>query len=355
MHVLRDLLIKYLLLKKHNVVSINEGKFYTMNSGIKIVEVATYHPSNLVANEFYIEHFQKQGRDINNLLNALGRDKRYIIDNDENSLTMAVEAAKRALVKANLKGENIDLIILSTHAPEYTIPTNVAFIHEAIGAKNHTLMFDMNANCAGMTIAVETASRYMMANERVKRALVVGSDANSFITNPEQEITYANFADGAAAVILEKTEEASIGFIDAIHEVDMSDKNNILYPPQGFSKTNGQKEYIQFTPFDGSLAIPPAIKLIENLLADNNLTIDAIDALCLSQAAPSNTARIQEHFRIADEKIIHVGDKVGYTTTSSPFFCLNEGIETGRIKRGDTILFWTIGAGYEMIAMLFKY
>ena len=53
------------------------------------------------------------------------------------------------------------------------------------------------------------------------------------------------------------------------------------------------------------------------------------------------------HFGLTsqDEKIIIVGDKVGYTTTSSPFFCLNEGIETGRIKRGDTILFWTIGAG----------
>lgn len=326
-----------------------------MNNGIKIVEVATYHPSNLVDNEFYIEHFQKQGRNINGLLNALGREKRYIIDNDENSLTMAIEASQRSLAKANLTGEDIDMILLSTQTPEYSIPTNVAFIHEAIGAKDHTIMFDMNANCAGMTIAVETASRYMMANKRVKRALVVGSDANSFITNPEQEITYANFADGAAAIILEKTEDGTVGFIDAVHEVDTNDKNYILYPPKGFSKANGQKEYIHFTPFDGSLAIPPAIKIIEDLLTDNDLTMDDIDALCLSQAAPSNTAGLQEYFNIADEKIIFVGDKVGYTTTSSPFFCLNEGIETGRIKRGDTILFWTIGAGHEMVAMLFNY
>ena len=326
-----------------------------MNNGVKIVEVATYHPSNLVDNEFYIEHFKKQGRDISRLLNALGREKRYIIDNDENSLTMAIEVSKRSLVKANLKGEDIDMILLSTQAPEYTLPTNVAFIHEAIGAKDHTIIFDMNATCAGMTLAVETASRYMMANKRVKRALVVGSDANSLISNPEQEITYANFADGAAAIILEKTEDGTNGFIDAVYQVDTSEKNSIVYPPKGFSKANGQKEYIHFTPFDGSLAIPPAIKIIEDLLADNDLTIDDIDALCLSQAAPSNTARLQDYFNIPDEKIMIVGDKVGYTSTSSPFFCLNEGIETGRIKRGDTILFWTIGAGHEMVAMLFKY
>ncbi|MBQ0139391.1 MAG: ketoacyl-ACP synthase III [Kurthia sp.] len=326
-----------------------------MNIGIKIVEVATYHPSNLVDNDFYIEHFKKQDKDVTRFLDFLGREKRYIINNDENSITMAIEASKRALVKANLKGEDIDMILLSTHAPEYTVPTNVAFLHEAIGAKNHTIIFDMNANCAGMTIAVETASRYMMSNKRVKRALVVGSDANSLITNPEQEITYANFADGAAAVILEKTEDGTIGFIDAVHEVDSTNKNNILYPPQGFSKTSLQKEYINFLPFDGAMAIPQACKMIEELLADNDLTIDSVNALCFSQFALPNILKIQEHFNIDIKKNIYVGDKVGYTTTSSPFFCLNDGIETGRIKRGDIVLFWTIGAGHEMVAMLFKY
>lgn len=326
-----------------------------MNQNIKISEIATYHPENLVKNDFYIEHFEKQGRDIRHLLSSLGREERYIIDDDEeNSITMAIEASKRVLEKAGLKGEDLDMIIFSTHNPEYTFPTNVMFVHDAIGAKSNTIIFDMNANCAGMTIAVETASRYMLANKRVNRALIIGSDANSLITNPWQEITYANFADGAAAVILEKTEEET-GFIDAVYEVDSTNKNNMLYPPAGFSKTNGQKTSIDFLPFDGAMAIPAACKMIEELLADNGMTIDNVDALCLSQFALSNVLKIQEHFSISDEKIINVGHKVGYTTTSSPFFCLNEGIENGQIKRGDTILFWTIAAGHEMIAMLFKY
>lgn len=322
---------------------------------IKIKEVAIYHPENLVKNDFYQKHFEKQGKDISGFLEVFGRNERYIINNEEeNTLTMGIEAAKRVLEKAQLEGKDIDMIVFSTQVPERTLPTNAMYVHNAIGAKEHTVIFDSNANCAGMTIAVENASRYMMANPRVNRALIVGSDANSFISNPEQEITYANFADGAAAVILEKTDEDT-GFIDALFEVDSSNKDNIVYPQEGFSKTIGTQQHIVFLPFDGSMAVPAACKMIEDLLERNNLTIDDIDAFCASQFAKINVLKIQDHFNLPDEKIVTAGDKYGYTTTSSPFFCLHEGVKSGRIKRGDTVLFWTIGSGHEMVAMLLKY
>ncbi|MBE3649126.1 3-oxoacyl-[acyl-carrier-protein] synthase III C-terminal domain-containing protein, partial [Paenibacillus polymyxa] len=55
------------------------------------------------------------------------------------------------------------------------------------------------------------------------------------------------------------------------------------------------------------------------------------------------------------DQMIYVGDRYGYTGTSSPFIALYEGIGSGRIRRGDHVLFWTIGAGYQLVAMLFKY
>ena len=322
---------------------------------IKIKEVAIYHPKNIVKNEYYIQHFKNQGKDITHFLEIMGRKERFIINNkNENTITMAIEASKLVLEKAGLEGKDIDMIIFSTQVPERTLPTNAMYVHKAIEARNHTIILDSNANCAGMTLSVEMASRYMQSNPRVKTALVVGSDANSLISNPEQEITYANFADASAAVILEKTEEET-GFIDAIYEVDSSNKDNIAFPQEGLSKTIGSKEHIVFLPFDGAMAIPVACEMIEELLERNNLKIDDIDSYCFSQFALSNILKIQNHFEIPDKKIIYVGDKYGYTTTSSPFLCLYEGIESKRIKRGDIILFWTIGSGHEMIAMLFKY
>ncbi|MEK4386233.1 ketoacyl-ACP synthase III [Solibacillus sp. FSL W7-1464] len=324
-------------------------------TNIKIKNVAIYHPENLVANEFYLEHFKEQGEDVTGFLTSMGRNKRYIIDNEENSLSMGIEAAKRVLAKAQLTGKDIDMIVFSTQVPEHTLPTNAMFVHHEIDGANHTMMFDSNANCAGMTVAVENASHYMMSNRRINRALIIGSDANSLISNPEQAFTYANFSDAAAAVILEKTADEDTGFIDAVYEVDSANRNNIIYPKEGFSQTIGKKEHIVFTPFDGAMAIPVACEMIEKLLKDNGLKIEDVNSFCLSQFALSNILKIQNHFNIPEEKIIYVGDRYGYTSTSSPFICLHEGIETGSIKRGDIVLFWTIGAGHEMVAMLFKY
>lgn len=327
-------------------------------TNIRIKAVDVYHAKKQVNNDVYLEHFKKQGKDITNFLNIMGRKKRYVIDNlEENTLTMAIEATNRVLKKAGLEGKDMDMIVFSTQVPEVTVPTNAMFIHNAIQAKKATVIFDMNANCAGMTIAVEQASRYMQSNPHVNTALVVGSDYLSLVADPKDAMTYANFGDASAAIILEKT-ATDTGFIDAMFEVDSSNRNNILYPQKGLSQTikaGESAEFMQWLPFDGTMSLPYTYEMFESILERNQLNIDDVDMFCLSQFAKVNMDEIQNHFDIPEEKIIYVGDEYGYTGTSSPFIALYEGIESGKIKRGDLILFWTIGGGHEFITMLFRY
>ena len=327
-------------------------------TNVRIKAVDVYHAKKQVDNDVYLEHFKKQGKDITNFLNIMGRKKRYIIDNlKENTITMAIEATNQVLKKAGLKGKDIDMIVFSTQVPEVTVPTNAMFIHNAIQAKKGTVIFDMNANCAGMTIAVEQASRYMKSNPHVNTALVVGSDYLSLVADPTDAMTYANFGDASSAIILEKT-ESDIGFVDAMFEVDSSNRNNILYPQKGLSQTikaGESAESMLWLPFDGTMSLPYTYEMFEVILKRNQLKIGDVDVFCLSQFAKVNMDEIQKHFDIPEEKVIYVGDKYGYTGTSSPFIALHEGIESGKIKRGDLILFWTIGGGHEFITMLFKY
>ncbi|MFE8698346.1 ketoacyl-ACP synthase III [Cytobacillus sp. FJAT-53684] len=327
-------------------------------ANIRINSIEVYHPNKVVKNDYYIDHFKQRGRDITHFLEVMGRKERYLSDNNsENGITMAIEASKLVLEKAGMTGMDIDMIIFSTQVPEKTVPTNAMYVHHAINGKKDTIVMDANANCAGMTISIEQASRYMLSNPHVNTALIIGSDHFSLIANPEEEITYANFGDAACAVILEKTNE-NTGFIDAIYEVDSNYRDNILYPEKGLSHAlngNGSIDYMKWLPFDGSVSLPFTYEKIEKLLKRNHLDIEEINSYCLSQFALSNILKIQERFNIPDQKMIYVGDRYGYTGTSSPFIALYEGIESGRIKRGDLILFWTIGGGHEFITMLFKY
>ncbi|WP_112180036.1 ketoacyl-ACP synthase III [Paraliobacillus zengyii] len=323
---------------------------------IRIKGIDIYHPGKILDNAYFINHFAERDKDIERFLTHMGRDKRYVIDNsEENGLTMGVAVARKLLKKLNLTGKDIDMIVFSTQVPETTFPTNTMFLHAAIEANSETIIFDSNANCAGMTVAVEQASYYMKANARINKTLVVGSDYNSLISNPEDEITYANYGDAAAAVVLEKTKEDS-GFIDAIYHTDSVNRDKIMYPGNGLSNINSEEDkYIKWLPFNADLAMPPTYRMLERLLERNNLTTNDIKAYCLSQFSLANILKIQNKFALDQKQLIYVGDRFGYTGTSSPFIALHEAVETGVVTRGDYVVFWTIGAGFQLVAMLFKY
>lgn len=328
----------------------------TVNIRIKNIEI--YHPTNQVGNDFFIEHFNKQGKDIEKFLKYLGKENRYRIDNpEENGLTMATEASRKVLASAELKMADMDMIIYTTQLPEYTVPTNASMLHRALDGGPKTRMLDMNATCSGMLVAVEQASMYMKGNPKIDRVLVVGSDHLTSFSNPETEVHYAGFGDAACALILERTEE-DCGFIDAEYRSNSNYANKLLFPAEGMNRVLQGKEpgrYAQFAPFDISFGEPITDEMLETLLGRNDLTFEAIDAYCLSQLAYSDSTRLNEKYNIGMDKIMYIGDKYGYTGTTSPMIGFYEGIKQGRIHRGDTVLFWTVGAGHQFIAMLFKY
>lgn len=325
---------------------------------VKIRNIEIYHPQNTVDNAYYIEHFKKQGKDVEGFLNHMGKKKRHIIkDPEETGLTMAIKAVEKAFESSELTMKDIDMILFSTQAPEYSIPSNAMMIHEAFKGKSNTRVMDVNASCAGMTIAVEQVSMYMRANPQMKRALVIGSEQLSILSNPKEEISYATLADAACAVILEKTTE-NTGFIDAEYHTYSANTDKILYPIEGMSGVlsgRGEGKFLRFLPFDTSFGAPITDRMIEDLLSRNHLKIQDINAFCLSQFAYSDSTRLQERFQIDMNKILYVGDRYGYTGTSSPFIAFYEGVKSGKIQRGDLVLFWTVGAGHQFIAMLFRY
>lgn len=325
-------------------------------SYIKLNEIALYHPLHTIDNDYFIHHFDEQGKDIRSLLKHLGRENRYRIhDTNETGLTMAIEASKKALAKADLTGEDIDLLIYSTQVPEQSLPMNALFVHQAIQGKNRMQAFDLNANCTGMTMAVEQAARTMLTNPRLQRALVVWSDHFSPILNPADEIAYPFFGDISVAVILEKTEEQT-GFMDAIHYTDSTDPTNMMFPAEGLTNLLAGKTdaYLRTTPFDDSEMYPHVYAAIREMLDQYQLSPENVKC-CFSQSNKANLKMIQEELGFNSENILFVADEFGYSGTSSPFLALHEGVRTGKIQRGDYVLFWTIGTGYQFVTMLMQY
>ncbi|MFS0784739.1 3-oxoacyl-[acyl-carrier-protein] synthase III C-terminal domain-containing protein [Bacillus sp. 1P06AnD] len=324
---------------------------------VKIRTISTYHPATKIGNEPFLEHFHSIGKDIEHFLHHMGRNERYVItDPQENSLTMGIAAAKNVLKKADLQGADIDMIIFSSQTPEFTVPTNATFIHKAIGGAHHTHVIDMNSNCGGMMAAVDHACRYMMADSRMQRALVIGSDYNRVYSNPDDEITSPNFGDLAVALILEQSDKP--GYLDSHYYVNTSISDHIKFPEKGLShmlQNNTNNNYMLWKPFDTDICLPPAYRSISDMLERNNLTKDDIAIFCLSQFSKDTILKIQENLTLSPHQIGYYGDQFGYTGTSSPFLALHEAIKEGKVQRGDYILFWTVGGGIQNVTMLFQY
>jgi 3-oxoacyl-[acyl-carrier-protein] synthase-3 len=334
-----------------------------MKVNVKINRIEYYHPNSRFSNEYFLEHFSQQGADISGLLQVTGREHRYISEDlHENSLTMAIKAAKKAINNANINAEDINLVVFVSTTPEYLSPTNAIKIHEALGLGKKANAYDMNGNCAGMIISLDQVCRVMKTNNSIKYALVIGSDQLARYSRPTEPITYANFGESACAILLENVEGGVSGFIDSTSYVDSSLSCYINFPPKGFSKFLPTEKYIdkhnrliEWIDFNTDDGFASSVDSINEILARNNLTKSDIKLYCLSQFAKKNIDLIRDALEEPDAKFPFIGNKFGYTGVTSPFMALTESIENNIINRGDYVILWTVGAGVVASCILLRY
>lgn len=330
---------------------------------VKINRIEYYHPTTSYSNEYFLKHFSEQGTDITGLLEVTGRKNRYISnDFHENSLTMAINASKKVIENAKIDASDINLVVFVSTTPEFLSPTNAIKIHEALGLDKNATAYDMNGNCSGMIITADQVSRVMKTNPRIKYALVVGSDQLVRYSRPTEAITYSNFGESACALLLENVDNISSDFIDSSSYIDSSLSKYINFPPSGFSKvlpldehTEKDNRIIEWIDFDTDEAFASSVNSINEILARNNLTKNDIKLYCLSQFAKKNIELIKIALEEPDEKFPFVGDEFGYTGVTSPFMALTESISKNKIKRGDYVILWTVGAGVVASCILIRY
>ncbi len=333
-----------------------------MQNNCLIMGVAYYHPEHKVDNEYFIEHFKELGTDISGLLQATGRHNRYISENpNETMLTMGYNAAKDVLEKTHVKASQLNMLVFSSGTPEYIAPSNALKLHSLLSAGQKCMVYDLNANCAGMLVALEQIARTMRNNPNVKYALLVGSDQLNRYSRYTEAISYSNFGDSACAVMLENVFNTERGFIDSDVYTNSSNHDKILLPAKGMTRVIHDKnlktedKLVKWTNFDLDGAFYSAKISIEDTLFRNELTTSNIKKYFLSQFAQKNIEYVCEQLHEDIHKFTFVGDEFGYTGTTSPFLAFARAVEENELSIGDYIVFWTVGAGTTCICLLYQY
>lgn len=333
-----------------------------MKNNAMIKGISYYHPEHRVDNQYFIEHFKKKGQDIEGLLETTGRKSRYISDDEEeNILTMGYQAAKLVLEKVYIKPSQLGMIIFSSGTPEYMLPPNSVKLHAMLGAGQKCCVYDLNANCAGMVVALDQASRAMQNNQNIKYALIVGSDQLNRFSRYDEALAYSNFGDSACAMVLENVYRTDRGLVDSEYYTNSSNHDKMVFPAKGLSCVVRDKhlelydKLVQWIPFDYSGAFHSATVSIEEILFRNSLTKKDIKKYFLSQFSWKSIQGICEELDEDIDKFTFIGDEFGYTGTTSPMIACAMAMDNEELDRGDYVIFWSVGAGTTCACSLYRY
>lgn len=325
---------------------------------MKLHHTYFYHPDFVENNTAVIEHFERQEISMQKIQNALGRAERFIVPENsfETTLSMGIEAARGVLKESNISILDIDIIIFVSSSPEHHIPCDAIQIHHALNGKPNTLCYDMNANCIGAFIALDQVSKYLKGTRSGIKALVVCAEKFSRILDPDNPITAFCLSDSAFAFIVENDGDNTSGLLDVLYHTDSSFCNTVLYPPKGNSRHDHGDLTTWDRIFDGMGSVNFALENIPLFLKRNQISLEQIDLFLFSQFSIRNINMIRDYFQLPEEKIPFYSKELGYTGASSPFLALDQyQKEVKSLKKGDYILIWTLGTGYQAGLMLWKY
>ena len=264
---------------------------------------------------------------------------------------LATEAARDLLKTHNIKAEDIDVIIVATITPDMFFPATACLVQENIGAKN-AWGFDFSAACSGFLFAYQTACNLVEAGT-YKKVLLIGADKMSAIVDYTDRNNCILFGDAAAAVLIEPTEDKSIGLKDSLLRVDGSGKNLLylkgggsLNPPSHETVDKGMHYLYQ----DGKAVFKVAVKgmadISYELMVKNKLTSDDIAYLVPHQANMRIIGATAERMGLSKDKVMININKYGNTTAATIPLCLVEYYRDKKIKKGDNLILAAFGAGF---------
>src|SRR5881296_3176375 len=159
------------------------------------------------------------------------KERRLAADNEFTS-DMAAKAARRAMEKAGIAADQIELIIVATITPDMLFPATACLVQQKLGARN-AATFDIEAACSGFIYALEIGQQFIMSR-MYDTVLVIGAERLSAIVNWKDRNTCVLFGDGAGAAILQHRPDAH-GLLTACMGAD-GDKAELLCMPGGGSR-----------------------------------------------------------------------------------------------------------------------
>lgn len=325
---------------------------------VKITALGTYVPPRIL-NNFDLEKMVDTTNDW--ILERTGIRERHLVDKGVAASDLAVEAVRDMVARYGTKIDDIEVIVVGTVTPDMMYPSTACLVQHKLNIPQ-CWGFDVSAGCSGFVYAL-TAGAKLVASGAHKKVLVVGADVNSSMIDYKDRATCIIFGDGAGAVMLEPAAEGEdLGIIDYVHQIEGYGGQYLNMPGGGSLHPTSQQtldENMHVVHQDGQQVFKYAVKkmseMTDRLLAKNNMTGADVDCFIAHQANMRIIMATADRLKMPHEKVIVNIDRYGNTTAGTIPLAMRTAIEEGKLKKGDTVLLASVGAGFTSGATLLKW
>jgi 3-oxoacyl-[acyl-carrier-protein] synthase-3 len=280
-----------------------------------------------------------------------GIERRHVAADGETTVDLAEHAARRALDAAGVAPGDVDFIAFGTTTPDLVFPNCGTLLQQRLGCRGAPA-FSLETACAGFMYALSIADKYVRCGE-ARRALVVGAETLSRITDWTDRATAVLFADGAGAVLLEPSDTPGV-LSTHLHSDGIY--KDMLYAAGGISSGFTAKPVITMEGHEVfKIAVNKLCQAVDETLAANGFERSALDWLVPHQA---NIRIIQATARKLDlpmERVIVTVQDHGNTSAASVPLALDVAVRDGRIRSGQLLLLEAFGGGFTWGSALVRY
>jgi 3-oxoacyl-[acyl-carrier-protein] synthase-3 len=277
---------------------------------------------------------------------------RHVAAEEQAASDLGVEAARKALHRAGIGPEELQMILVATATPDFVgFPATACIVQDKLGAKNAAAM-DVVAGCTGFIYGLETAKGFI-ASGFARNVLLIGTEVLTRHIDWSDRNTCVLFGDGAGAAVIQAQEGGERrGILDTYVRAQGSGarllertaggsrfpfKPGVTDPKDFFLKMEGQKVY--------NFAVGALVESIDKLLERNALTIEQIRFIIPHQANLRIIEAAAKRRKIPLEKFYVNIHEFANTSAATIPIALSELLGKHQLHPGDNLITIGFGAG----------